>query len=93
MSDCTQCSYSREWPKSPGFDPSILRHSRISGAADEAVLNNVHKKETIPKNPNPPFNLPIKKNYLLLLSSEVELKFEMSVLPLESIIPDQRLCL
>ncbi len=29
---------------SPGFDPSILRHSGIWRAADEAVLNNVHKK-------------------------------------------------
>ncbi len=29
---------------SPGFNPSILRHSGIWGAADEAVLNNVHKK-------------------------------------------------
>ncbi len=29
---------------SPGFDPSILRHSGILGASDEAVLNNVHKK-------------------------------------------------
>jgi hypothetical protein len=29
----------------PGFDPSILRHSGIWGAADEAVLNNLHKKE------------------------------------------------
>ncbi len=27
---------------SPKFDPSILRHSGIWGAADEAVLNNVH---------------------------------------------------
>ncbi len=36
----------------PGFYPSILRHSGIWGAADEAVLNIVHKK----KNPeNPPF--------------------------------------
>ncbi len=26
----------------PGFDPSILRHSGIWGAADEAVLNKVH---------------------------------------------------
>jgi hypothetical protein len=33
----------------PKFDPSILRHSEICGAADEAVLNNVHKKE---KNPD-----------------------------------------
>jgi hypothetical protein len=29
----------------PRFDPSILRHSGIFGAADEAVLNIVHKKE------------------------------------------------
>ncbi len=36
-SDC-QC-------KSPGFDPSILRHSGIWGAADEAVLNKVHRKK------------------------------------------------
>ncbi len=28
---------------SPGFDPGILRRSEISGAADEAVLNNVHE--------------------------------------------------
>ncbi len=28
---------------SSGFDPSILRHSGIWGAADEAVLNNDHK--------------------------------------------------
>ncbi len=30
---------------SHGFDPCILRHSGIWGAADEAVLNKVHKKE------------------------------------------------
>ncbi len=29
---------------SPTFDPSILRHSGIWGAADEAVLDTVHKK-------------------------------------------------
>ncbi len=29
----------------PGFDPNILRHSGIWGAADEAVWNIVHKKE------------------------------------------------
>ncbi len=29
----------------PGSDPSILRHRGIWGAADEAVLNNVHKKK------------------------------------------------
>ncbi len=38
-SDC-QCQ-SRN---SPGFDPSILRHSGVRGAADEAVLNKVHRK-------------------------------------------------
>jgi hypothetical protein len=30
---------------SPEFDPSILRHSGILRAADEAVLNNVHKRK------------------------------------------------
>jgi hypothetical protein len=39
-SDC-QCR-SRN---SPGFDPSIFRHSGIWGAADEAVLNTVHRKK------------------------------------------------
>jgi hypothetical protein len=34
---CTSCNI-------PGFDPSILRHSGIWGAADEAVLNIVRKK-------------------------------------------------
>ncbi len=38
-------------PKSQqsGFDPSILRHSEIWGAADEAVLNKVHKMILVPK--------------------------------------------
>jgi hypothetical protein len=35
----------------PGFDPSILRHSGICGAADEAVLNIVHKKKNPKKSP------------------------------------------
>jgi hypothetical protein len=43
---CCQCQ-SRN---SPGFDSIILRHSGICGAADEAVLNNVHKKGKIQKN-------------------------------------------
>ncbi len=30
---------------SPGFDPSILRHSGIWGAADEAVFNTVHREK------------------------------------------------
>ncbi len=34
---CTSCN-------GPGFDPSIRRHSGIWGAADEAVLNKVWKK-------------------------------------------------
>ncbi len=33
----------------PGFDPSILGHSGISGAADETVLNIAYKKEKNPK--------------------------------------------
>ncbi len=36
------CQYQNR--NSPGFDPSIFRHRGIWGAADEAVLNNVHKK-------------------------------------------------
>ncbi len=32
-------------PNSPGFVPSILRHSGIRGVADEAALKNVHKKK------------------------------------------------
>jgi hypothetical protein len=35
---CTSCI-------GPGFNPSIRRHSRIWGAADEAVFNIVRKKE------------------------------------------------
>ncbi len=35
---CTSCN-------GPGFDPSIRRHSGIWGAADEAVLNIVRRKE------------------------------------------------
>ncbi len=31
---------------SPVFDPSILRHSAIWGAADESVLNTVHRKKS-----------------------------------------------
>ncbi len=37
--------------KSPGLESSILRHSGIRGAADEAVLNNVHKKKKSKKSP------------------------------------------
>ncbi len=31
-----------------GLDSSILRHSGIAGAADETVLNKVHKNQKIP---------------------------------------------
>jgi len=40
VSDC-QCQ-SRN---SPGFDPSILLHSGVWGAADKTVLNTVHRKK------------------------------------------------
>jgi len=30
--------------QSSGFDPSILRHSGIRGASDEAVLNEIYKE-------------------------------------------------
>jgi hypothetical protein len=44
---CCQCQ-SRN---SPGVDPSVLPHCGIWGAADEAVLNNVHKKKKSKKSP------------------------------------------
>ncbi len=37
--DC-QC-HAKYCNNSPGFDPSILRHSGIRGVADEAVLNKI----------------------------------------------------
>ncbi len=37
------------WDLAEWFDHTILRHSGIWGAADEAVLNNEHKKIN-PKN-------------------------------------------
>ncbi len=36
---------------SPGLDPSNLRHNRIGETADEAVLNNVHKKKKSKQSP------------------------------------------
>ncbi len=36
---------SRQSRNSPGFDPSVLWLSEIWGAADEEVLNNLHKKK------------------------------------------------
>ncbi len=44
-SDCQ-----RQSRNSSGLDPSILWQNGIWGAADEAVLNKVHTKDT-PKNP------------------------------------------
>ncbi len=49
-----------------GFKPSILRHSGIRGAKDEAVLNKVHKN----KLKNPPLNISaneIAGNFTMLL--------------------------
>ncbi len=34
-----------------GYDHSILRHSGIRGAADEAVLNNIHKNKKAKESP------------------------------------------
>jgi hypothetical protein len=34
-----------------GFETSILRHSGIWGAADEPMLNNIHKSKKVPKIP------------------------------------------
>ncbi len=47
-----------------GSIPSILRHSEIWGAADEAVLNNVHKKKK-KKNTEQLSYLLLKKNVKL----------------------------
>ncbi len=47
----------------PGFDPSILRHSGIWGAADEAVLNIVRKKPPPPKKKNLTTNILFKWTY------------------------------
>ncbi len=54
---CSSCN-------GPGFDPSIRRHSGIWGAADEAVLKIVRKK-----NP-PPKKKYLKKNKILLWIKE-----------------------
>jgi hypothetical protein len=35
-----------EVANSPGFDPSMLLHSGICGATDEAVLNTVRRKKS-----------------------------------------------
>ncbi len=43
----------------PGFDPSILQHNGIWGEADEALLNNVHKKKKSQQ-------FPFKKNLLII---------------------------
>jgi hypothetical protein len=56
---CTSCN-------GPGFDPSIRRHRGIWGAADEAVLNIVRKKEK--KSPKKIFK---KKNSMLTMCKKV----------------------
>ncbi len=71
VSDC-QCR-SRN---SPGFDPSILRHSGIRGAADEAVLNTVLGKKEIQK--NPPVSYSPTQQYPPLPSSFYQLTHSQS---------------
>ncbi len=50
--------------KSPRFDPGILRHSGIWGAADEAVLNTVRREKKSKK-------IPSVVNYSCVFSSGV----------------------
>jgi hypothetical protein len=57
---CTSCN-------SPGFDPSIRRHSGIWGAADEAVLNIVRKKIKSLKNPTFTFNIIYSCNIYIIV--------------------------
>ncbi len=58
---------------SPGFDPSILRHSGIWGAADpEAVLNTVHSK----KIKNPPFKKKVINSRVCTLHLSENISFE-----------------
>jgi hypothetical protein len=54
----------------PGFDPSILRHSGICGAADEAVLNFVHKKRKSKKSPLI-YTFPILRGIFILARIEL----------------------
>ncbi len=54
---------------SPGFDPSILRRSRIWGAADEAVLNNVYRNKKIYKK-SPSLKFPCTKRPWTISSKE-----------------------
>ncbi len=57
---CTNCN-------KPGFDPSLRRHNRIWGAADETVLNIVRKikKKKTPK-------ILIEKKYIVLKINKQE---------------------
>ncbi len=57
VSDC-QCRSGN----SPGFNPSIPRHSGIWGAVDESVLNIVHRRKKILKIPLFFFNFTSKKS-------------------------------
>jgi hypothetical protein len=69
-SDC-QCR-SRN---SPGFDPSILRHSGIWGAADETVLNTVHRRKKNPKNP------PVRNQNKSVSKQTLSVRIKIKVLP------------
>ncbi len=62
----------------PWFDPSILRHSGIWGAADDAVLNIVHKKEKSKKSPFKAFldsHLNVNDMFACFISFQGVLKF------------------
>ncbi len=74
---------------SPGFDPSILRHSGILGAADEGVLNIIITFPLLPYSPFPrpppffpfPLDLRIPFPHTLSLLSYSIIPMPLSLLP------------
>ncbi len=78
---------------SPGFYPSILRHSRIWGAADKAVLNKVHT-ETNLKNHPCLYIIVITIIMSLLFTTNVQIicKSLISVFLRQYILPNRDLC-
>ncbi len=70
----------------PVFDTSILRHSRIWGAADEAVLKNILKKKNIWKNHTlgraAGSYIPPRPNYSFISNYLPSLVFSQCVLPI-----------
>jgi hypothetical protein len=63
------------------FDPSILRHSEIWVVADEAVLNNVHKKKNLKIPLLYIINQELSRKYSSVLISHDWLKFYISCGP------------